>query len=241
MRKLFTILFVILICFVIVCATETFAAGAAHEAKYSGIITAYRHYAANPSEDDASENLFAKVAGLTGIDPDYSNNNKSYGLNCSIDEIRFEPSENLGYSFHDLNNDGVPELFVITSDYTITAVYSLVNDNPILVGAYWSRNRCVIDKSGTLYINGSSGADDSFGASYLFNGGEELQLIEMVGVEDYDELTQQSLTEPRWYRIKDGEKTIISENEADTAREKIPDTYPDNPTKDAGLTFNPLL
>ena len=238
MRRLFTLLFMTLICFVIVFATDAFAAGTDHEAKYDGIIAAYRYYAAHPDEDDASDNLFTIVARITGIDPE---NEKSYGLSCSIDELRYEPGRNLGYSFRDLNKDGIPELFVITGDYTIAAVYSLVNDTPVLVSAYWSRNRCVIDKSGTLYINGSSGAGNSFGASYSYKGGEELQLIVMVGVEDYDEVTEQSLSAPRWYRIKDGKKTIIDENEAYAVMKKIPDAYPDNPTKNAGLFFTPLL
>jgi hypothetical protein len=82
------------------------------------------------------------------------------------------------------------------------------------VGAYWSRNSCVIDAAGTLYISGSSGAADSSSASYSFRGGDELQLIEMVGVESYDEKTFETFPEGRFYRIQNGKKTVIDEEEA---------------------------
>ena len=94
-------------------------------------------------------------------------------------------------------------------------VFSLVNDVPVLLGAYWSRNRCEVDEDGTFYNSGSSGAADNSFASYSYVGGDDLQLIRMIGMETYDEEAERSLSEPRYYLIENGKKTIIDEEDAE--------------------------
>ena len=240
MRKFFLVLAAALICAAGVSPSDASAATNGPEAKYGGIIASYRDNVTHLDEEDAIDDFLAAISRELGFGPDTGDNDKAYELECSILELRYETRENLGYSYRDLNGDGIPELFILTSNFTISAIYSLIDGKPVLVGAYWSRNRCVIDKAGTLFINASSGADDSFSATYSFGDGGELQLIEMVGVESYDEKTGQTFPKPRWYRIQNGKKTIIDEKKAETAIKKIPDVYPDNPTKNAGLTFIPL-
>ena len=140
-----------------------------------------------------------------------------------------------------MNGDRVPELIILSGGYTIHALYTLSGEKPVLLGAYWSRNSCVIDETGTLYISGSGGASDSSSASYTIAPcGAELQLIEMVGVESYDDKTGEEFPEGRYYRIQNGTKTVITEEEAGAAWRKFPSDYPDYPTKSSGIVFNPI-
>ena len=92
-----------------------------------------------------------------------------------------------GYAVRDVSEDGVPELFILyeddyLDDYVISAIYTLHESNTALVGAYWSRNRCTLAIDGTIYVNGSSGADDSFSASFSLSRTGKLRLIETFGV-----------------------------------------------------------
>ena len=140
-----------------------------------------------------------------------------------------------------MNNDGCQELFILSDSHVIYAIFSLVNDKPALVDAFWSRHWCVIDKTGKVYIHGSNGASDSSAASYhIVPNDAKLQLIEMVGIESYDYQTGESLSEPRYDRIQNGVKDIIESDEAFTAWSTFPITYPDNPTKEIGFTITPL-
>ena len=89
-----------------------------------------------------------------------------------------------GYAVRDINEDGIPELFILyeddySDDYFITALYTIRDGRVVLVGAYWSRHRCTLAEDGTVYINSSSGADDSSCVSYsLRRRTGELRLIE---------------------------------------------------------------
>ena len=91
---------------------------------------------------------------------------------------------NFGYAIRDINEDGIPELFILSKDdysddYTINSIFTLHNGSTILVGAYWSRNQCMLAKDGTIYINGSSGADETLSASFSLSPQTgKLQLIE---------------------------------------------------------------
>ena len=213
-------------------------------AKYAAIIDAYRDYLIHRDDSDneeALEKLLAKIALELNIKPDILNNAKASDLWGSFEPFVYDPNVKLGYSLRDLNNDGIPELFILSEDYSIHAIFSLIKDSPVLVGAYWSRKNCVIDKAGTLYIDGSSGADDSNSASYLFiSGDKELQLVEMVGTESVDKQTGKTFPKPRNYRIKNGKKTIIDDKEAGEAWRSFHAVVSSNPTKDAGLVFIPI-
>jgi len=210
-------------------------------AKYDRIIALYRDYVIHRNDDDAYDTLMAKLSHELHIGPNIHGDEKAYQLQCSSFELSFALRANtLGYAFRDLNNDGILELFILLDDLTILAIYSLEKDLPVLVGAYWSRHRCALDKAGMLYISGSSGSQDSFSASYALNGDNKLQLVEMLGIESYDAKTGKTFPKPRHYRMKNGNKSIIGKKEADALWEKFQDVGRNNPTRDAGLTFTPL-
>ena len=184
--------------------------------KYASILNSYWDYFIHhDGNDDAIDDLFGRIAKEVKIEPNIKIP-KAYELKNSFEPLEFASSGiNLGYSLRDLNNDGIPELFIISEDYSIHAIFSLLDDGPVLLGGYWSRNLCEVDEAGTFYNSGSGGASDSSSASYSYVGGHELRLTRMVGMETFDENAGKSLPEPRYYRIESGVKTIIDEKEAE--------------------------
>jgi hypothetical protein len=143
--------------------------------EYDGLIDLYRDILSWGGDDagDLADTISYNIAYELNI----ADEQRLYELNCSLFEMY---GSSFGYAIHDINGDGIPELFILSEDYyDIHAIYTLHDGSPVLVGAYWSRNRCAIDKDGIIYINGSNGAADSFCASWsLIPGSNELQLVE---------------------------------------------------------------
>lgn len=203
---------------------------------YAAIVGYYRDFMQRNEATDI-ENKINSLYDNIALETRLKDEQKEYELWCSCAEAL---SGNLEYAIHDINGDRIPELLILSEDYFIHAIYSLHDDLPVLIGGYWARHRCAVDNEGVLYISSSGGAADSYSASYLLTSDNELQLIEMIGVESYDEQSGTSLPEPRYYRILNGSKTIIDDKEADIIWSNFPDTYPNNPTENVGLTIVPL-
>jgi len=211
--------------------------------EYASVIDIYRDFFRYYERDlNFSDYVYSTCSVITdklGIEYTITDEMEAYELHCSLYEIL---DGNPGYVVHDINSDGIPELIILSEDFTIHAIYSLNNDKLILIGAYWSRQNCAIDETGMLFINSSSGASNGYSASYIIAPASvELQMIEMVGMEDYDTQTYEIFSTPVCYRIKDGNKTIIDFEEAFVFWEEFPNRYPNNPTKNAGLIFVPLF
>lgn len=211
----------------------------AAKSKYAAIIGFYQDFMREGKEDgdygEATLNLHSKISNeLGGVQSLEKTLNDDFSSSC----VELGGAK-LGYAIQDLNKDGIPELIILSEedypegDYFVHALYSLKNDKPILLGAYWPRNSCEIDKTGTIYIEASSGAADNYSATYLVApGSAKLQLVEMVGIETKDDSEQ-------CYRIKNEQKTIVDCKEASEARKDSPGDS--DVTKDAGLTFIPLF
>lgn len=204
-------------------------------AVYTDILAFYREFVRCDGDWDVAINkLYDGIASVAQL----TDEQKKWELWCSCVDAR---DRNLGYAIRDLNGDGTPELIVISEDF-IHAIYALNEDILVLVGGYWNRHSCAMGQDGILFISASSGAGDNYFASYRFaSSGQEFQLIEMVGMETYDEQTGESFPESRCYRIQDGIKAIIDYDEACILWEDFLNVYSDNnPTRDAGLVINPL-
>ena len=136
---------------------------------------------------------------------------------------------NLGYALADVNGDGVPELFLLSrqdtpsGDYLVHAIYTLADARPNLLAYFWSRYRCSVCVDGRLYIEGSSGAEDSTNEiCQITQDGKRLVVIETIGIESYDANSFESLDEPRYYKIdQNGVKTILTEEEAEVAYQNM--------------------
>ena len=55
-----------------------------------------------------------------------------------------------GYAIKDLNGDGVDELVLLNSDYTIVAIFSMVGGKPVMFGNYNESNYAWIDGDGRI-------------------------------------------------------------------------------------------
>ena len=169
-----------------------------------------RNYTGHHGIDKRAEDFHDDIAKKIGLNkpPQGTTVYKESDLLFSCLEI-MSSDKLLGYAIHDINNDGIPELFILSDDYFIYAIYSIYNDTLVLVGGFWERKDCVIDENGIIYVFETWGFQDGYTASYLLSpDNAELQLIEMVGI---DELTAEL--------------------------ERFPSTYPDGTTKNIGFDF----
>jgi Copper amine oxidase N-terminal domain. len=212
--------------------TNTFKEGC----EYSNIIETYRdfiHYAG--SRSDAVEYFLRDISFFINLDIE-----KNY---YELSNSAYEAGDGrLGYAIHDLNYDGVPELIILSEDYTIHSIYTLNGANPVLVGGFWSRYQCVLRDDDYIYINAYNGAADYYFARYLLpTGTSELQLQTKYGMESYDEQTLKELPEPRYYEIYDGEKHVIDEETAYILSHIFPKVVDYNPTIYSGLLYIPLI
>lgn len=94
-----------------------------------------------------------------------------------------EALDSLGFSVEDLNGDGIDELVIgslesdedVNNANQIYALYTCVDNKPVLVFEGWARNRHYFISSDTYYYEGSSGAMYSiFGSAKLAPGDTEL-------------------------------------------------------------------
>ena len=156
---------------------------------YANIIFSY-FYALqyNDDPDEIADYALALLVDNTDI----SDEGLLGELYTSIAEpVRYGVDIEFGYAIRDINEDDIPELFILTRHEPtgieeIIAIYTIRAGRTVPVGAFWSRNRCMIDSEGFIYNTGSSGADDSFSVIYTLRPGTgELQLVEESG-EYYD-------------------------------------------------------
>lgn len=188
------------------------------ESKYGPVLEAYRAFAAGLKQNkaDFSEQgepweLIAPDMALSGQEP--------------------------GYAFRDMDGNGTPELFLLTGDGFIWAMYTLAGGAPKLLDAFWPRKLCILDDSDIVYMIWSNGALDSgYDAYRMAEDGNSLTLIKQVAMESMEE-DGTPLDAPRYYRRTgpQGEKEIIGKEQADAET----DNFPVNNDR-GGLVFVPL-
>ena len=99
-----------------------------------------------------------------------------------------------GFTFRDLNEDGIDELLLGWAigdswdmDYGyVFAIFTMVDGKPVLAVEGWDRNRYVIGEDGFIYNCGSSGASFTTYFKYRFNPDKEnfLEPIEEIYSQD---------------------------------------------------------
>lgn len=190
------------------------------EGKYKAVLNQYREFARSFSQNGGGGSFRDWGEPWEQIAPDVIYSTRKFG-----------------YAFRDMDGNGIPELFLLTSDGSIWAMYTFVDGAPKLLGTFWSRNSCALDQSDVIYTNWSNGALDNGQDAYrISKDGRELELIERVAMESTDE-NGNPLNEPRYYKCVGSEdnKEIISQAEADAETSKFPKNN-DN----SGLEFVPL-
>jgi hypothetical protein len=146
-----------------------------------------------------------------------------------------------GYAIKDLNGDGVDELVLLNSDYTIVAIFSTVHGRPVLFGNYWERHKCYIDGEGLIHESGSSGAD--VGSHKIFRIAKDgaTELIEEYGRDGHEWIDGEAVD--KYYRIGNGEeKVYITKEEYDSLSAKYGKFTSKAYTREnSGLEFTPLF
>lgn len=103
---------------------------------------------------------------------------------------------NIGYTFYDVNGDGVTELIIgaISEEsdgkYYGQYIYSVYThkDTPHLLLEGWSRNRCFLLDDGTFYTEGSSGAMYSVFENYVLGPNDtEVTCVDYYFTKEKDE------------------------------------------------------
>ena len=112
-----------------------------------------------------------------------------------------------GYAFCDLNKNGNDEMLLLLDDYTVLAIFSFADGNPVLLDNYWNRKKCTIEQDGTIQVYGSGSADtSSFSIYEVAKNDKELVLLEEYGTDGHDPDT----LELYFYKILNGTKTSIT-------------------------------
>jgi hypothetical protein len=200
--------------------------------KYAVIIDYYKEYAQSDMESIAILELCLNIANELKFEP-YGNVSQQFFFSC-----QFLHDTSLAFAIHDINKDCVYELIIFKEDlksdnegietnYSINAVYTLKNNKPVLLGAYWDTYTCEFNDEGVFIVNGTTLADDGFVATYVIDTKTtSLKLLEALGSETYDKETQELLPNARWYYKKDDVKTIVSNEEAHALRIIFDTNYP---------------
>jgi len=169
----------------------------------------------------------------------------SYNWSCMIGETNiwyyrdFPKAEGaFGYALEDLNGNGNNELILLLRDYTVLAIFSMTNENPKLIDAFWPRHKCAIYDTGLLYTLSSSGADSwYYKIQQISQDGSNLLDLEEYGSKVDGE-------HQNYYKVIDGKTHDISKAEFDEFQEKFPsllDTTASEITKNSGIKFIPLF
>ena len=169
-----------------------------NEEKYKPVLDIYKDVMMNLDEKANSK------------DSPYPEGTKEYewesAIIVAVTTLRLSTSVP-GYAFCDLNENGSDEMLLLLDDYTVLAIFSFANDQPILLDKYWNRKKCAINEDGTIQVCGSGGADTSHYSIFkISDNDKELVLSEEYGTDGHDPDT----LHPYYYKISDGTKTSIT-------------------------------
>jgi len=123
-----------------------------------------------------------------------TNNSNNDGLSGIWESAMWgQPADNLstiGYAFVDIDNNGTEELIVAQSfgnDWPcdILNIYTISDNKVVMLAEGWSRNRYYLLNDGTVYNEGSNGADDSSFISYKIADDKKSLAVVGTGMKDY--------------------------------------------------------
>lgn len=98
------------------------------------------------------------------------------GLSCPL-------KGSFGYFFADINRDEMPELFWVREDWTILAVFTIENGQPILLDAFYPKYKCVVANGGELITLSHGGANYLDYAVRVLSESGNLKLVMQFGID----------------------------------------------------------
>lgn len=118
--------------------------------------------------------------------------------------MRAEEKFNFGYAFYDLNQDGTGELLLLLDDYSLLAVFSLVENRPVLADAFWSKQKGAVSEGRQILTFTSASAAESYFSLNEIGADGGLISVETWGMENGE-----------YYRVQNGQRQCLSEAEYD--------------------------
>ena len=200
-----------------------------NEEKYKPVLDIYKDVVMNFDEQGNSK------------DSPYAEGTKEYewrgAIIVAVTTLRLSTNV-LGYAFCDLNKNGNDEMILLLDDYTVLAIFSFADGEPVLLDHYWNRKKCAIEQDGTIQVRGSSGAYNSSRSIYeIAKDDTELVRLEEYGMDGCNPET----LHPYYYKISNGNKTPITVLEYAAAFSLYHDTSSAEHTKEnARFAFVPL-
>lgn len=99
-----------------------------------------------------------------------------------------EDLSSIGYKLKDINDDSIEELFISDSN-NIFGLYTIKDDEAVLVTEGWKRSRNYLLSDNTIYYEGSGGAvNTTFGIYTLNSGSTELEAVDVYFSDYIDEV-----------------------------------------------------
>lgn len=138
------------------------------------------------------------------------NENWSYMLTGMTNGLENPTRESFGYILKDINADGNAELFWVREDHTILAVFTVRDNSPILLDAFYNRYSCVVTKDWQLYTQSTDGAVYTSFGIYNLSSDSVLICTMQFGTDGYSEETGTV-----YYKIEDNERISISKSQFD--------------------------
>ena len=155
-------------------------------ALYTQILINYQQIAEERLSDTFESNYNSNAKLVSKSSP---NKELSYEWHCMIIEsvsgLSKPTISSFRYAFVDINGDSIKEMLWFREDYVLLAVYTLINEEPLLLDAFWPRHKASISSSGSICTYDSGGAKDyTYTTRVLTDNSSILITEEMFGSED---------------------------------------------------------
>ena len=176
--------------------------------EYTEILTDYKEYICSELSDTTnSENMGQEFINI-GANYRYQWGNM---IGEMFSGLTYPNISSFGYVLYDINHDGVSELFLVRDDMTILSIFTLQDSQPYLLGAYWSRYKCVVGENGSLLIRGSSGFSSTvYEIQQLPQEGIELNTIKSFGTDGVEYINDEYVG--IYFETVNGERLKIDAN-----------------------------
>ena len=162
---------------------------------------------------------------------------KWYGEIFSATLIGNVSSNSYGYAYSDLNGDSKSELILLLEDYTIIAIFSMVDGTPILLDTFSANNHYVaVDQDGILYQTGYGKGENSYTKIMQLSDSGNFETLLEFGCCDNG-------VDFEYYVIENGVKRIV-DLQSITRFQQQYDTLlqnPSNTNKNSGILYIPVM
>lgn len=145
----------------------------------------------------------------------------------------------VGYDKKDLNGDGIEELVLLNGDYSIVALFSTVDGQPVLLDNYTEHRICQIDGKGLIHAVACGDADGRQGAVYkIAEGGRCLEELFGFGIDGHT-LIGETLT-TNYYKVENGSKQYIGKDEYNSIVTRYHEYLENKTATEVNKTLSPL-